>query len=46
MYEDDDWRATTVRTRGTKYAATVSGCTVTQANRQSVGVTIYQRYQT
>lgn len=28
MYVDRDLRATTVRTRGTKYAATVSGCTV------------------
>lgn len=28
MYVDTDLRATTVRTLGTKYAATVSGCTV------------------
>lgn len=28
MYVDTELRATTVRTLGTKYAATVSGCTV------------------
>ena len=28
MYVDRDLRATTVRTLGTKYAATVSGCAV------------------
>ena len=36
MYVEEDWRATTVRTRGTKYAATVSGCTVTEANQKAV----------
>ena len=30
MYVDRDLRATTVRTLGTKYAATVSGCRTSQ----------------
>ena len=33
IYVDEAWRATTVRTRGTKYAATVSGYTVTKKDQ-------------